>query len=386
MVQRNKTFIALCVIMTLLGWFFAGGEETARAEGEVTMFTPYTNIDVTPGKTVNYSIDIINNTGSVQNALLNVQGLPAEWEYKLTAGGWNIKQLSVKPNGEQTVTLQLDVPLQVNKGTYSFTVSAQGMATLPLTVNVTEQGSYNTELTTEQPNMEGHADSTFSYSVSLRNNTAEKQTYALTSEAERGWDIRFKADGNNVTSVAVDPGASKSITVEAVPPNQVNAGTYKIPITASSGSLTAKLELEAVVTGSFKVELTTPSGLLSTSVTAGDSKTLDLVVKNSGSARLTDLEMNASPPPNWEVTFEPKKINSLEPGQSTTVKATIKADKKAIAGDYVTGMSVRSPEASSEAQFRVAVKTSVLWGWLGILIVAAVIGFVYYLFRTYGRR
>jgi uncharacterized membrane protein len=134
------------------------------------------------------------------------------------------------------------------------------------------------------------------------------------------------------------------------------------------------------------VELTTPTGVLSTSVTAGDSKTLDLTVKNTGSARLIDLEMNSSPPPNWEVTFEPSKITSLEPGQSTTVKATIKADKKAIAGDYVTGISVKSPEASSEAQFRVTVKTSVLWGWLGVLIIAAVIGFVYYLFRTYGRR
>jgi uncharacterized membrane protein len=68
------------------------------------------------------------------------------------------------------------------------------------------------------------------------------------------------------------------------------------------------------------------------------------------------------------------------------VTATIKADKNAIAGDYVVSMTAKTAEKSSDATLRMTVKTSVLWGWIGILIIIAVIGGVYYLFRKYGRR
>ncbi len=72
--------------------------------------------------------------------------------------------------------------------------------------------------------------------------------------------------------------------------------------------------------------------------------------------------------------------------QGSTVTATIKADKKAIPGDYVTNLEARTPEASSKASFRMSVKTPMLWGWIGVLIIAAAIGTVWYLFRKYGRR
>lgn len=382
--RTHKKMLALAIIL-LLGVFAAGGGPAVRAEGNVTLFTPYTNIDVSPGQSVNYSIDVINDTSTTQTVALSLEGVPDGWKAKLTAGGWNISELAVKPKSTQNLSLDLDVPLKVDKGSYSFAVIA-GNARLPLTVRVTEQGTYNTELKTDQPNMQGHADSTFTYSLTLKNSTADKQTYALTSGADRGWDVQFKVDGNSVSSVTVDAGASKSISVEVHPPNQVKADTYKIPVKATSGNITAQVDLEAVVTGTYKVELSTPSGLLSTSVTAGSTKTVELQVTNKGSSPLSELEMKSTPPANWEVTFDPQKITRLDAGQSTTVKATIKADKKAIAGDYVTGMSVSSPEASADAQFRVTVKTSVLWGWLGVLIILLVIGFVYYLFRTYGRR
>jgi uncharacterized membrane protein len=49
-------------------------------------------------------------------------------------------------------------------------------------------------------------------------------------------------------------------------------------------------------------------------------------------------------------------------------------------------MEARTPEVNSAAEFRIAVKTPIIWGWLGILIIIAACGGVYYLFRKYGRR
>jgi uncharacterized membrane protein len=113
---------------------------------------------------------------------------------------------------------------------------------------------------------------------------------------------------------------------------------------------------------------------------------VELSVRNSGSAPLKNITLSASTPANWEVTFDPKKIDLLPAGKSAPVSATIKADKHAIAGDYVTSMQARTPEKTAKADFRVSVETSMLWGWVGILIICIALGSVYYLFRKYGRR
>lgn len=141
-----------------------------------------------------------------------------------------------------------------------------------------------------------------------------------------------------------------------------------------------------MITGSYSLELTTPTGLLSTKVTAGDEKRIPLLVKNTGSADLQNIKMSFSAPVNWDVVFDPKEITSLAPGKSAEVFATIKAHKDAIAGDYVTNLEAKVPETSSKASFRVSVKTPMLYGWIGIMIIGGATSGVFYLFRKYGRR
>ncbi len=89
---------------------------------------------------------------------------------------------------------------------------------------------------------------------------------------------------------------------------------------------------------------------------------------------------------NWDVTFDPKKIDRLEAGKTAQVFTVIKAAKKAIAGDYVTYITAQTPEKSSRVSFRMSVKTPLIWGWVGIMIIIIALGGVYYLFRRYGRR
>lgn len=44
------------------------------------------------------------------------------------------------------------------------------------------------------------------------------------------------------------------------------------------------------------------------------------------------------------------------------------------------------PEVTSNVEFRMTVETSLLYGWLGIMIIVVVIGVIWFLFRKYGRR
>ncbi|MFC4401537.1 NEW3 domain-containing protein [Gracilibacillus xinjiangensis] len=380
------SIFASALIAVLL--LFSGG--VVNAAGGLTLFTPYSGLSVTPGETLTYDVTVMNSNSSIANVSFHVEGLPENWTYSITAGGKDISQLSILGNAEENIQFEVTVPLEIEKADYNFTLAADGSgnqyAELPFITTVTEQGTFETELTSEQPNMEGHADATFTYTATLKNRTAEQQTYALSAAVQDGWGVRFKADGNNLTSVTIEPNGSKDITVDVTPPTNIQADTYEIPVKAATSSTSAETTLEAVITGSYSLSISTPDGNLSTDITAGRTRTIDLVVENTGTATLNDISISASTPPNWESEFDASSIAVLEAGQSKTVKATLTAPEEAIAGDYVTTFTADSGETSSDADFRLSVETSTLWGIVSILIILVVAGGLYFIFRRYGRR
>ncbi len=383
--MSNRTKWFSLILFPVFGIIPLNGHAASSADS-VTLYTPYTSISVPPGESIEYTIEVINNSKELQNLGISLSGAPKGWKFSLKVGIWNVGQLSILPGQKQSLSLKVEVPLKVNKGSYRFRVVAGDNYSLPLTVVVSEQGTFETEFTSPQANMEGHATSNFTFNTSLNNRTSEKQMYALRTTTPRGWTVTFKANYVQATSVEIDPNATKDISIEVKPPDNVEAGTYMIPVSAATGTTSASLNLEVVITGSYNMELTTPTGLLSTDITAGDQKRLELIIRNTGSSILNGIELTYSAPVNWNVTFDPKKVDRLDPGKNAQVFAAIKADKKAIAGDYITNMEAKTPEASSKAAFRISVRTPVLLGWIGVLIIIGALGIVYYLFRKYGRR
>ena len=57
---------------------------------------------------------------------------------------------------------------------------------------VAQKGTYQTEFTTDQPNMQGNSKSTFTFSATLKNQTADQQLYALMANAPQRVECRFK--------------------------------------------------------------------------------------------------------------------------------------------------------------------------------------------------
>lgn len=175
----KSRFYILTSIMLLM--FFTGAH-TAVSQS-VKLYTPYTKISVPPGESISYTVDVINDSGTIKNASISIKGLPKDWTYTLKSGGYTIDQISVLPNEKKSLALAVNVPFKVEKGNYNFGVVAAGLSYLPLTVNVSEQGTYKTEFTSKQPNMEGHASSTFTFNADIKNSTAEEQLYALRAQA-----------------------------------------------------------------------------------------------------------------------------------------------------------------------------------------------------------
>lgn len=384
--MRKKVMSSLVVIMCVV--FLVGHTQTFA--NSLVLYTPYTGISVTPGEEISYNVDVINDTGEIQHVSFGVEELPKGWDYSIRAGGKSIQQLSIRAKQAEEITIEVSVPLEIEKGNYQFNLVAKSKSgvssNLPFLIEVSEEGTFKTEFATDQPNLEGHADSDFSYTTTLKNQTAEDQHYGLSAKTPEGWSVQFKADGSSVTSVTIEPNETKNIIVDVIPAENVIADTYTIPVTASSGSATEEIELETVITGKYSIGLTTPTGNLSSNVVAGGDKTVELVVNNEGTVELTDVTLSANTPPNWEVSFNHDSISTLGAGEQATVKATITAPDDAIAGDYVTTFSASSPEVSSDASFRISVKTSTMWGIFAIAIIIGVVGGLYLIIRKYGRR
>ncbi|HOF19895.1 MAG TPA: hypothetical protein PLO24_01440 [Bacteroidales bacterium] len=168
MLKYSKSFSLAALI--IFGSFLSGITAGASADS-VTLFTPNTRISVPPGESITYSIDVINKSKGVRNMDISVPGIPRTWVYSLTSGSYKVGRIAVLPEQKQTLTLKVDVPMKVNKGSYGFSVVAGGGASLPLVIVVTEQGTYETEFTTKQSNMQGHSTST---SLFLRSSGTEQ--------------------------------------------------------------------------------------------------------------------------------------------------------------------------------------------------------------------
>ena len=384
MKKRCLKFLSLVLAFTFVWSLLSLPSAKVYAADGVELFTSYRELTSSPGESISYSIELINYTSSTQVVDLKMVN-KENWQYELTAGGKSVQRLAVKSGDSTTLNLRLDVPLQIEKGTYTFQVAA-GSELLDLVVNVAEKGTFQSSFEVEQANMEGYAGSNFTFTSTLRNQTANEQTYALSANPPAGWEVRFKIGSNYVSSVALDVNATQTVTIEAKSPEFVEAGTYTIPVAAFNNMTTAETELSVQINGSYNLTLSTSDERLNTDIRAGGTKTVELVVTNTGTADLEDVSLSSVMPTNWEVTFEPKTIDALPAGESKVVQAVITSSEKALPGDYIGSITAKSSQKSDTASLRMTVKTSVTWGWIGVAIILVVIGVIYFLFRKYGRR
>jgi len=235
-------------------------------------------------------------------------------------------------------------------------------------------------------NIEAATNEPFRYAVTLHNGANMQQLFELKAELPTGWQISSRVDGSQVTSINLAAGETREIAIEISATSNAQPKKYIVPFKASSTEQTLSLQLEAVVKGSYGAVLSTPSGRLSEELTAGSHKDIELEVRNTGTLPLSSLSISSQLPSGWEATFSPSQIEKLDGGKKMLVKATLKVPDKTIAGDYNTTFSLTGSNANTQAAFRIFIKTSMLSGWIGILIIALAIAAVYLLIHKYGRR
>ena len=357
------------------------------AAGEITLTTPFPAIAVAPGSAPSFEISI--TTQEPGRVALNVGRVPDGWTAVLRGGGFTVDGVESDGSGATKVTLNVTVPADAAEGTQRIDVRgtiAGASTTLPVDIRVAPNAAGDVTLTSDIPQLKGASDATFPFSLTLTNDTPEDLPFSVVASGPAGWTVTAQVGSQaQAASVVVKAGSTSTVSVSAKPSEGAAAGSYPIAVDATSGSRSAHADLAVEITGSYKLALTTQDQRLNMSATAGTVSDLTLSLTNTGTADIEGAAMSSTAPTGWKVEFDTPTV-TVPAGQAVQVVAHVTPSSDAIAGDYVTTFKATAPVANASSDVRVTIQTSLLWGVVGIGVIALVLIGLWWTFQRYGRR
>ena len=393
-IRTLSRMAALALALTLLAsCAMAESLDTApAAEPYIELSTQYPALTVKAGDSLTFDLDLDHYSGVSQDITLSVAEIPEGWEGTFSAGSNQVSVVHVKNQATNSeVSFAVDVPLETADGEYIIRLAARGEdfadeMEIALTVSAEEIGE--SSFTAEYPSQEGDATTDFTFSATLINNTLSTQNYSFTSNAPSGWQVSFQPSGESTSVAALDVEArtTQAMDSSVTPPENVEAGTYEIPVTATSVNESMPITLSVTITGSYGLTLSTPSDRLSLDAYANQESAVQLSLTNTGNSDLTNVNLTSSAPTGWTVRFANETIDIIEAGATVETTMYITPGEDAMSGDYATTITARNSDANDSVDFRITVKTETIWGLTGIgviVVLAVVIGIV---MRKYGRR
>ena len=249
------------------------------------------------------------------------------------------------------------------------------------------------ELTTPFATLEGKSGSNFQFEVTLNYTGSETLNFDLSISGPQGWTTYITPSypqDKMIRDIMLGPEstAGNRITVSAFPPSWLKPepGDYQITVEAASGEIKGTINLTAAITATYGMSLTTPDGRLNTSATAGKDNYFTIVVQNTGSSTLENINFSTDKPSAWTIELAPQSIGSLAAGGSQTVEVNVRPGAKAIAGDYEIKITANAAQSTDYLTIRVTVKTPTVWGWVGVAIIVLVVAGLAFVFMRFSRR
>ena len=370
-------------------------KKDTRPERGLSVAFEYPGVVINEGDAANVDLIVTNKGKRDESILFTITQSPKGWDTRIKTYSFGITGVYVPEDDKKTVQFSAKPEKGTKPGTYTFKLSARsadGVLTaspsLTITLTQKEKEKGEVELTTSYPVLRGPNDAKFEFSLDVKNKTDKEALFNLTATAPKNWQANFKPpyEDKYISSLRLKDNESKSLNVEVTPDRFCTAGDYVIPVTIAAGESKAEAQLKVIITGTYKIEAGTASGLLSLTTEKGKPGNLSIYVKNTGSAPASDIEFLSIKPENWKVEFTPEKLPTIEPGDLKQVEVKITPAAEALVGDYAVGVNIKGEKSSDDLELRVTVKASAAWGWIGIGIIILVILGLFALFVTFGRR
>ncbi|MCE3026628.1 NEW3 domain-containing protein [Salinicola sp. DM10] len=361
----------------------------------MTLSTPYPEQALGLKDTIDIPLEIDNAGLDPQAVQLSVDQLPPGWKAHFMGDDRDIGSVFVGHDASRTATLVVEPGKDAKEQhSYALRLVANGegghRSTLPLTLTFDKTPPAALDMSATLPTLKGSASTDFTYHLTLDNKSLHAVDVNLSADAPEDFQVDFSPQygAESITSLPLKAGESKQLDVKVHMPPHMAAATYPIKVHATAGELNASVDLQAVVSGSPRLTLSTPSGQLSGSVYAGEQTSMQWVLTNTGSAPAHNVKLSAEAPQHWQVKLVPDTIDTLAPGDRAKINATLSPSDKSLAGDFMVGFDARADQgaATASADYRATVSTSTMWGMVGVLIVLAALLVVGFAVMRFGRR
>lgn len=364
----------------------------------IEMAAEHPGVEVPPGEDV--SIDIVfHNKGRLDETVnVWIGEQPKGWKARIKTYRYTVMGVHVLSDKDKTLTFEAEPEKEIQPGNYTFVIKAETpdgkfKMSQDILVRVKEKDAEEkkdkgVKLTTSYPVLRGPSDAKFEFSVEVDSKIDKDTVFDLFAQGPDGWDINFKPayEDKFISSLRLKANGSQTVAVAVKAPAKVEAGEYPITVRVTAGEAKGEAALTVILTGTYGLDVGTATGLLSLDARQGKPANISFYVKNTGSAVNNDVRFMSFKPENWTVAFSPEKIPAIEPGELKQVELAITPNSEALVGDYSVAVNVEGEKASKPIEFRVTVRASSAWGWIGIGIIVLVIGGLTGLFRWLGRR
>jgi uncharacterized membrane protein len=249
-------------------------------------------------------------------------------------------------------------------------------------------GSLNgVSLSSDFPGKSVKVNASVSFDVRITNNGIVDKTFVLSvKEAPPGWDVQLLSGGDAINRVFVGSKSSQSFQVKTSP---LSPGSNAITIIAASGDDKGQLQLfvDSSQDADYRLELTVPDDI---SLSAGESKNVEAIIRNNGSARLSNVMLDIGQddvPQSLTANVQTRAVDSLDPGESQHFLVQVYAKADAGSGSDKLYMRAVSNEAKTDQKsMQVSYSTSNTWLGMGIAIaLIAILAFGFIVWK-YGRR
>jgi len=393
--------VAACLVATLLSSFAYGETQKKDLPPRAISVSPeYTGVTIPQGNDVSIDLIVANRGQKDENLGLKLLSIPEGWKAWVKTYDFGVTGVHVRSDSQKNLTLRVEPGKDVAPGSYTLVVQGQTddrqlTSTGQMVVTVQEKGEKKRpegiHINTSYPVLTGPTDAKFEFSLEVENKSDKEGIFNLAAQAPENWTVNFKPayEDKFISSLRLKAGQSQTMAVEVKPNPWAKPGEYAIGVKISSPEAEGEVALNVILTGTFKLEAGTATGLLSLSAIRGEAALLSFYVKNAGSAPLNNVRFISFQPENWKVAFTPESIETLPPQELQQVEVSITPSGQALVGDYSVGLRVESgspPKADKTLEMRVSVTASAAWGWIGIGLIVFVMAGLVFLFARLGRR
>jgi uncharacterized membrane protein len=353
------------------------------------IYTAYPSLIIGFGETVDVPLKVRGSTP--QTVKLDVLNLPQGWTATFRGGSQIVDAVFLDGQSEASVDLRLEPPADVKAGTYNMVVTAAGTtekSQLPLSFTLKEKLPPGLSLTVDGlPDQQGSPSGPFNYTASLKNEGDVDLVVVLSATQPQNMQVTIQNAGQKVNQIQLPANSTQSLSITAEPLVNLDAGKYPFTVDATAGDVKASLDLTAEVVGTGSLTVTSPDGNLSGQATAGQDSPLKVELSNTGTAPVNGVQLTSTEPTGWTVTFDQTQVAQIPAGQKVDVTAHVKPADNAVAGDYMITVNARPLDSKqASADYRITVRTSTIWGIVGIALIALAVVVVGVAVVRFGRR